>query len=165
VNSRLIGERVEARLYLDRVEIWYAQKKVEEMPRLRGRSKHRVDYRHIIDWLVRKPGAFESYRYREDLFPSSQFRMAYDLLRETQPQRASKEYLKILELAAKQSEIRVEDALRMLLAQEEPEGLDSDAVKALLAEAERIPLITVVTITPVDLKSFDDLYTEREVVQ
>jgi hypothetical protein len=165
VNSRLIGERVEARLYLDRVEIWYAQKKVEEMPRLRGRSKHRVDYRHIIDWLVRKPGAFESYRYREDLFPSSQFRMAYDLLRETQPQRANKEYLKILELAAKQSEVRVEDALRMLLAQEEPEGLHSKAVEALLAETERIPLITVVTIAPVDLKSFDELYTEREAVQ
>jgi hypothetical protein len=30
---------------------------------LRGRGKHRVDYRHIIDWLVRKPGAFENYRF------------------------------------------------------------------------------------------------------
>ena len=38
VNSRLIGERVEARLYLDRVEVWYGQKKVEELPRLRGRQ-------------------------------------------------------------------------------------------------------------------------------
>jgi hypothetical protein len=79
VNSRLIGERVEARLYLDRVEIWYAQKKVEEMPRLRGRSKHRVDYRHIIDWLVRKPGAFESYRTERICFRrvSSGWRMTY----------------------------------------------------------------------------------------
>src|SRR5260370_25790002 len=72
VNSRLIGERGEERLYLHRGEIWYAPEKVEEMPRLRGRSKHRVDYRHIIDWLVRKPGAFESYPYREALFPSTQ---------------------------------------------------------------------------------------------
>lgn len=85
--------------------------------------------------------------------------------RETQPQRANKEYPKILELAAKESEILVEDALRMLLAQNEPEGLHSEAVKALLAEAERIPLITQVTIAPVDLKSFDELYTEREVGQ
>lgn len=38
VNTRLIGERVEARLYLHRVEVWYAQRKVEEMPRLRARS-------------------------------------------------------------------------------------------------------------------------------
>src|SRR6516225_7264352 len=82
VNSRLIGEKVEARVYLDHVEVWYGQKKVEDLPRLRGRSKHRVDYRHIIEWLVRKPGAFEIYRYQEDLFPTSRFRMAYDALRE-----------------------------------------------------------------------------------
>ena len=55
VHSRLIGEQVEARVHAEQIEIWYAGRKVEEMPRLRGRSKHRVDYRHIIDWLVRKP--------------------------------------------------------------------------------------------------------------
>ncbi len=62
---------------------------MEELPRLRGRGKHRVDYRHIIDWLVRKPGAFENYRYREELFPTSRFRMASDALRETAPVRAN----------------------------------------------------------------------------
>jgi hypothetical protein len=165
VNSRLIGERVEARLYLDRVEVWYGQKKVEELPRLRGRGKHRVQYRHIIDWLVRKPGAFENYRYREDLFPSSQFRMAYDALRESRPQRASKEYLKILELAARQSEARVEDALRALLAKGAPEGIHSQAVEALLREAERIPPVTAVTIAAVDLASFDELLAQQEVMQ
>ena len=56
---------MEARVYLDHIEIWYWQEKVEELPRLRGRSKHRVDYRHIIEWPVRKPGAFENYRYTE----------------------------------------------------------------------------------------------------
>src|ERR1039458_7601113 len=49
VPSRLIGEQVEARLQMDQVEIWYGQKKVAQLPRLRGRHKHRVDYRHIID--------------------------------------------------------------------------------------------------------------------
>jgi hypothetical protein len=43
VPSRLIGEQVEARLYMDQVEVWYGQKKVGQMPRLRGRRKHRVD--------------------------------------------------------------------------------------------------------------------------
>jgi len=52
VHSRLIGEMVEARVLPDTVEIWYADRKVEQLPRLRGRGKHRVDYRHIIDWLV-----------------------------------------------------------------------------------------------------------------
>jgi hypothetical protein len=89
VHSRLIGEKVEARLGAEIVEVWYAGTKVEELPRLRGRGKHRVDYRHIIDWLVRKPGAFENYRYREELFPTSRFRMAWDALRETTPLRAN----------------------------------------------------------------------------
>jgi len=90
VHSRLIGEIVEARIKSD------GDRKVEELPRLRGRSKHHVDYRHIIDWLVRKPGAFEHYRYREDLFPTSWFRLAYDALREEHgPKRGAKEYLEI----------------------------------------------------------------------
>ena len=93
VNSRLIGAQVEARLYLDHVEVWYGQRKVEDLPRLRGRGKHRIDYRHIIEWLVRKPGAFENYRYQEDLFPTSRFRMAYDALQETTPSRSQQRVL------------------------------------------------------------------------
>jgi hypothetical protein len=91
VPSRLIGERVEVRLYVEHVEVWYAQREVERFARLRGRKKHAVNYRHIIDWLVRKPGAFESYVYREDLFPTSRFRMAYDALRQSQGERGTKE--------------------------------------------------------------------------
>jgi hypothetical protein len=109
LNSRLIGERVEARLYLDHIEVWYGQKKVEDLPRLRGRAKHRVDYHHIIEWLVRKPGAFENYRYKEDLFPTSRFRMAYDALEETAPSQVVKEYLKILKLAAEEGETPVDE--------------------------------------------------------
>jgi hypothetical protein len=116
VPSRLIGEQVEARLFMDHVEVWYGQKKVAEMPRLRGRQKHRVDYRHIIDWLVRKPGAFEHYRYRDELFPTSRFRMLRCCLKEQLGRyQGSKEYLKILELAARDSEVRVDAALLMLL--------------------------------------------------
>ncbi len=89
VASRLIGESVEVRLYAEHVEVFYGQKRLEQLPRLRGRGKHRIDYRHVIDWLVRKPGAFADYRYRADLFPSSRFRMAYDLLQQRQPRRAA----------------------------------------------------------------------------
>ncbi len=39
-----------------------------------------IDYRHDIGSLVRKPGAFARYRYREELFPSFAFRQAYDAL-------------------------------------------------------------------------------------
>jgi len=52
------------------------------MPRLRGRQKHRVDYRHIIDWLVRKPGPSRALPIPDELFPTSRFRMTFDLLEE-----------------------------------------------------------------------------------
>jgi len=159
VHSRLIGERVEARLGAETVEVWYAGRKVEDLPRLRGRGKHRVDYRHIIDWLVRKPGAFENYRYREELFPTSRFRMAWDVLREAAPQRANKRYLEVLELAAKEGEARVDEALRCLLEQGEMgEGkLSSEAVLALLNENRSIPSATNIDVAEVSLVSFDEL--------
>ena len=162
VPSRLIGERVEARLYVDRVEIWYAQRKVEQLPRLRGRRKHRVDYRHIIDWLVRKPGAFENYQYRDELFPTSRFRMAYDAMVDAMPGRASKEYLRILELAAKESEDRVDKALLLLLERENP-VIDRLAVEAIL-EADSAPEWRDVSVAAVDPRMFDELFG-GEVVQ
>jgi len=110
VPSRLIGEQVEIRLYVEHLEVWYAQQLVERLPRLRGRDKHRVNYRHIIDWLVRKPGAMAQYRYRADLFPSSVFRLAYDVLGIQSEVTAAKEYCKILHLAARENEARVEEA-------------------------------------------------------
>src|SRR6201995_4708100 len=115
VHSRLIGELIEARVHPEWIEVWYGGQKLEQLPRLRGRTNYRVDYRHIIDWLVRKPGAFANYRYREHLFPTCQFRKVYDLLREVTPRRCDRRYLEILELAAKEGEGLIDDALRLLL--------------------------------------------------
>ena len=39
VHSRLIGEKVEARIGTETIEYWYAGRKVEDLPRLRGRGK------------------------------------------------------------------------------------------------------------------------------
>jgi hypothetical protein len=160
VNSRLIGEWVEARLYAERVEVWYAQKQVEQLPRLRGRGKHRIAYRHVIDWLVRKPGAFADYRYRADLFPSSRFRLAYDVLLIQQPERAAKEYLSILQLAARESESGVEAALSRLL-NEESVHLTLTAVIAELRKNDGRSLLDV-TVAPVDLASYDALLESKE---
>jgi hypothetical protein len=160
----LIGEQVEARLHVDQVEIWYGQKKVAQMPRLRGRHKHRVDYRHIIDWLVRKPGAFEHYRYRDELFPTSRFRMTFDLLEEQLGKyQGSKEYLKVLELAARNSEVRVDAALRVLLEAGE-EQISAEGIEAMLG-ADSAVVVRDVQVTAVDLRVFDQLFTEQEVLQ
>ena len=155
VNSRLIGEQVEVRLYVEHLEVWYAQKHVERVPRLRGRGKHRVAYRHIIDWLVRKPGAFENYRYREDLFPSSRFRMAYDALKQTAGARASKAYLRILHLAARETESGVDQAIGWLVDTGQP--ITPEAVETVVRRGQSIPPPTEVTVDPVDLIDYDDL--------
>jgi hypothetical protein len=160
VPSRLIGEWVQAHLYAERVELWYGGKRVEEMPRLRGRGKHRINYRHVIDWLVRKPGAFADYRYQADLFPSSRFRMAYDWLAQHQPARAAKEYLRILHLAARESEAGVEVALAGLLDVGGP--LDADAVEGRLRQHDPIRPATEVSVPPVDLFMYDDLLSGKE---
>jgi hypothetical protein len=163
VHSRLIGELVEVRLKADTVEVWYGERKMEELPRLRGRGKHRVDYRHIIDWLVRKPGAFENYRYREELFPTSWFRMSFDALREQWgPRRGAKEYVQVLALAARRGESMVEEALRALL-KEGPERLSAAAVLAMLEEGAPHAPITAVEVEPVSLAVFDELLSADEV--
>ena len=65
VDSRLIGERVQVRVWADQVEVYYGGQPQARMPRLRGEGKHRIDYRHVIHSLVRKPGAFTRYRWRD----------------------------------------------------------------------------------------------------
>jgi hypothetical protein len=110
---------------------------------------------------VRKPGAFENYVYREELFPTSRFRMAYDALREAQPERGHKEYLGILYLAARQSETAVDEALRTLLAGDQP--VTRAAVEAWVHRAEDVPAVTAVTVEEVDLLGFDDLFLHKEV--
>jgi len=120
VPSRLIGHEVEARLHADVVEVFFAGRCVEVMPRLRGDRDHRIDYRHVIWSLVRKPGAFARYRYREELFPSETFRRAYDALCTWRGERADVEYVRVLHLAASTLEATVERALAALLVAGEP---------------------------------------------
>ena len=71
LHSRLIGEKVDIRIYAEHIEAWYAQRRIEVLPRLRGENGHYINYRHVINTLVRKPGAFENYRYKDDMFPTS----------------------------------------------------------------------------------------------
>jgi hypothetical protein len=155
VNSRLIGQQVEVRLYAQHLEVWYAQKKVEELPRLRGRNQHRVNYRHVIDWLVRKPGAFAEYRYQADLFPSSLFRVAYDQLQNQYAGGADKQYLKILELAAKESQGRVEAAIGHLVERERAMSFEAVEAGVLCGQPRAAP--TAVRVDEVDLSAYDQL--------
>ncbi|MBU1121576.1 MAG: IS21 family transposase, partial [Candidatus Omnitrophica bacterium] len=158
VHSRLIGEKVQARIYADHIEIWYAQKMVDDIPRQRGTSKHRIDYRHIIDWLVRKPGAFENYRYKEDLYPSSWFRIAYDWLRSNMALQANRHYVKILYYAAKEGQTVTESAIRYLV--EHDKELTALNIKGQIDEQFKLPPVTEVIVNNNNLESYDTLLEE-----
>jgi hypothetical protein len=103
---------------------------------------------------LRKPRAFENYRYREDLFPTHRFRMAYDALKTN-----ARQYLYILDLAAKEGEARVDEALRALL--DKGEAPSAENVRKVLSGGEKIPLPTEVEIDPVDLHDYDSLLSKE----
>jgi hypothetical protein len=162
VDSRLIDEKVNVRLYAEKVEVWYGQRLLETMPRLRGEGKYLIQYRHIIDWLVRKPGAFANYRYRGELFPSSRFRIAYDALKRRHTSiEADRQYLKILHLAAQESETLVDETLRSLIDLELP--ITVKVVKELVESGQQPEPVTMVTIPEVALSVYDALLTTAEV--
>jgi hypothetical protein len=116
VPSRLIHERTRVRIFDEEIEVWFEGTRQLVMPRLHGRNGHRIDYRHVVWSLVKKPRAFARYRYREDLFPSLTFRRAYDALSARHVERvADLEYVRLLHLAASTVEADVEIALQLAL--------------------------------------------------
>ena len=155
VPSRLIGHTVEARQHPSTVEVLYGGRVLCTMPRLRGSADHRIDYRHIIASLVRKPGAFARYRFREELFPSLTFRAAYDALGRTHGERADVEYVRLLHLAATTSERQVEATLQVRL-----DAGDTCEYASVQAQVRPpVPTVPVVHIPRPDLTRYDALLT------
>jgi hypothetical protein len=161
LHSRLMGQQVKARIYAEHIDVWYAQRRIEVLPRLRGENGHYINYRHVIDWLVRKPGAFENYLYKDDLFPTSQFRMVYDLLcSQHGSKQGNKHYLKILELAAKDNEALVNESLRFLINQ--GSEIQFEIVEAMVKSQLEPPAVTDVEVEQVDLRIYDQLLEYQE---
>lgn len=157
VPSRLIGEWLRVHVYDDRIEAYYADALQLCCERLRGDRYHRIDYRHVIWSLVRKPGAFARYVYREELFPSVTFRRAYDALQNDRPgTKGDLDYLRILHLAASTLEADVQAALELLLGQG---TVSSDAVKAIVS-APAPAATPALEPLDVDLSAYDDLFEE-----
>jgi len=118
VPSGLKRQRVIVRVYEWQIEIWYANQCVETLSRVTGVQRYQVNYRHVIDSLLRKPGGFRNYRYREHLFPLEVFRQAWEALnRRLPPRQADLTYLRILKQAALGLEADVAQALTLLLEQ------------------------------------------------
>jgi hypothetical protein len=162
VPSRLMGERVVVRVFEDRIEVFYRGVHQLTTARAAGHHRARIDYRHLIHSLIRKPGAFARYRYREDLFPTLVFRRAYDSLREALTEsQADLEYLRLLHAAASTSESAVEAAIGELL--DRGEVPRSQTVKASVSP-ER-PEIPELAVPAVDLAQYDELLAVGEEVR
>ncbi len=151
VPSRLIGATLLVRVRSEHLEGYVGAKQVVTLPRLHGRAQHAINYRHLIWSLVRKPGAFAAYRYRDDLFPTLAFRRAYDQLAHTTSLRADREYVRVLHLAATLSEIEVETAL--LLLEEAGSAPTADAVRELV----RPIAVQQIVIAPINFQPYDQL--------
>ena len=166
VNSRLCGEKVTVRLYSEYLDVYYGNKKVEQIPRIKGAGKHLIQYRHIIKQLLKKPGAFENYKYKKDLFPTIRFRMTYDFMRKDMGKlRANKEYLKILEVAANKGEATVNDSLKVCLYF--PTTIDCDLVLNIIkmqSNGMKKQHEDQVEICAVDIKQYDSLLKNKEVI-
>jgi hypothetical protein len=158
VPTHLIGQQVKVRIYEWQLEVYYRQIQVERMARLVGNNKHAINYRHLIDSLLRKPGGFRDYRYREEMFPRLVFRQTWDQLNQWySPRKADLIYLRILHLAARTLECDVADALGWLLTS--ATHWDETDVEQLIGAQ---PAVAVPQLAPIliDLKPYDQLLAE-----
>jgi transposase len=155
VPSKLIGLKLDAHLSENQVRLTYEGQEVCQLPRMQG-TKPQIDYRHVITWLVRKPGAFRGYLYREEMFPTVVFRQAYDRLCAAEDRSADARYLRVLELAANHGENEVADLLGACLRAGEvpqPELIEARLQTERPAPSELAPFVP-------DLKTYDSLLTE-----
>lgn len=160
VPSRLIGEKVRVHRHEDRLEVYYAGVHQLTIPKSAGRGKPQIDYRHVIDGLVRKPGAFQDYRYQEFMFPTLALRKTYDQLQVACGDRvAVREYLGILQTAARHGEKNIEDVFELLRTQGIAPRLA--AILENIASPEAMP--PMMNSLTVDLTAYDELLEKSEV--
>lgn len=131
VPSRLIGRKLVARVYENRIVLLDGAAEVAQLPLGKSDRGAVIDFRHLIGHLLRKPGAFANYRWREEMFPTPVYRTTYDYLERTSPAEADRGYLEILKLAADEGQTAVENALEQLFGAPRP-VINAAEVRAML---------------------------------
>lgn len=155
VPSRFIGIKLRALVSSSSIELYYGSKVVAAMGKVQPGEKS-INYRHVISHLLRKPGAFTNYQFREELFPSSVFRRAFDELIAAGPG-GEKEYLRILNLAAHGSELDVSTALNLILQTAAP--VSELKVRELVERRFAVPAVNV---NPSNLAAYDQLLSFKK---
>lgn len=155
VPARLIGQELKVEVYERELKLYSGRELLLVLPRHGGDRGVVLDYRHVIDHLLRKPGAFERYRYREQLYPSRSFREAHDCLVAKHGQRGGAvEYLRLLKLASKVGQSDIEVMLADYLSPPYPEWSVGE-LRRILQPAPQSPL-ALIELQP-EWQSYDAL--------
>jgi hypothetical protein len=159
VPSRLVGCRLTVHVYDDRLVCHLGLTPVLTVQRRHfkrgGPGLRVVDYRHLVHALVKKPQAFRHSVFREDLFPRTAFRRAWERLDESlDPRKACRVYVGLLHLAATHAcEAQLADHLDTIIEA----GLLPDLDAAWAAVAPRSSSMPRVHVAAPDLAVYDRL--------
>jgi hypothetical protein len=121
VPSRLIGQQLTVHLRHDRLDLYLRSHYVEILPRLHPqkgqKALRRIDFRHVIESLRRKPRALLRAQLQDDLLPTDSWRQLWrQLLAALPPDEAAKVMVDALHVAAKTDDLAgVERYLRRQL--------------------------------------------------
>jgi len=122
VPSRLIDQQLSVHLHHDRLDLFLRSQFVETLPRLHrctGQSGplRRIDFRHVIESLRRKPRALLRAQLQNDLLPGESWRQLWrQLLAALPPDEAAKVMVDALHVAARTDDLAgVERYLRRQL--------------------------------------------------
>ena len=121
VPSRLIAQQLTVHLRHDRLDLFLRSHYVETLPRLHAqkgqKALRRIDFRHVIESLRRKPRALLRAQLQDDLIPGESWRQLWrQLLAALPPDEAAKVMVDALHVAARTDDLSgVERYLRRAL--------------------------------------------------
>ena len=111
VPSRLISQQLTVHLRHDRLDLFLRSQFVETLPRLHRRAgqlgpMRRIDFRHVIESLRRKPRALLRAQLQSDLLPGPRWQKLWrQLLAALPPDEAAKVMVDALHVAAKAGDL------------------------------------------------------------
>jgi hypothetical protein len=121
VPSRLISHQLTVHLHHDRLDLFLRSQFVETLPRLHPqkgqKALRRIDFRHVIESLRRKPRALLRAQLQDDILPTGSWRQLWrTLLAALPPDEAAKVMVDALHVAARENDLAgVERYLRRQL--------------------------------------------------
>jgi hypothetical protein len=111
VPSRLIGQQLTVHLRHDRLDLFLRSQFIETLARLHPRKgesgrQRRIDFRHVIESLRRKPRALLRAQLQDDLLPGESWRQLWrQLLAALPPDEAAKVMVDALHVAARTDDL------------------------------------------------------------